>query len=242
MHALQSFSLPRSGPRVTASACPPVVLRQRRRDFEALFRSEIRDGAGSWPNRTARCSPGLPHLEPHPRPRENGSTDGRVRARGPTAARRPWPSPRHGGGRSGRHPCRAPTLWNGTVCSVTEVTSSPVQTPGDDGRRPQPTPRRPARSPDTRQPDPPEGGPAAAASEVSRIPCAAWCGPPKRSARSARPRSVRSAAAVEGVHVADGLIRSRSVARGREIGAMTPAPAWGREVPPSPSTQGPSGR
>jgi hypothetical protein len=66
MPALQSFSLPRSGPRVAARPCPPVVLRQRRRDYEALFRSEIRGSDGSWPNRTARCSPGLPRLEPHP--------------------------------------------------------------------------------------------------------------------------------------------------------------------------------
>jgi hypothetical protein len=36
------------------------------RDFEALFRSEVRHSGGSWPNPTARCSPGLPRLEPHP--------------------------------------------------------------------------------------------------------------------------------------------------------------------------------
>ena len=38
----------------------------RRRDFEALFRSEVRHSGSSWPNSTARCSPGLPRLEPHP--------------------------------------------------------------------------------------------------------------------------------------------------------------------------------
>ena len=51
---------------------------------------------------------------------------------------------------------------------------------------------------------------------------AAWVRPPKRPTPSARPRAVRSAGAVEGVHVAGGLIRSRSVARGRAISARPP--------------------
>jgi hypothetical protein len=89
MPALQSFSLPRSGPRVTARPCPPVVPRQRRRDFEAFFRSEIRHSRGSWPNRTARCSPGLPLLEPHSGTRaKTGRSGGRFRDASATNARR----------------------------------------------------------------------------------------------------------------------------------------------------------
>lgn len=65
MPALQSFSLPRSGPRVTARSCPPVVGRQRQLDSGALIRSEIRCAEHSWPSPDARCSPGLPCLEPH---------------------------------------------------------------------------------------------------------------------------------------------------------------------------------
>lgn len=61
---LQSFSLPRSVPRVTASSCPPAVRRRRRPGYEALFRSGIRDATDRVPVRDARCSPGLPHLEP----------------------------------------------------------------------------------------------------------------------------------------------------------------------------------
>jgi hypothetical protein len=65
MPTLQSFSLPRSGPRVTARSCPPVVRRQRQLDSGALIRSEIRCAEDSWPSPDARCSPGLPCLEPH---------------------------------------------------------------------------------------------------------------------------------------------------------------------------------
>jgi len=71
---------------------------------------------GSWPNRIARCSPGLPHLEPHPNatprcvrerttpraPRARASAGregGRVRQADATAARRPWPHLLHGGGK-----------------------------------------------------------------------------------------------------------------------------------------------
>jgi hypothetical protein len=71
---------------------------------------------GSWPNRIARCSPGLPHLEPHPNatprcvrerttpraPRTRASAGrmgGRVRQADATAARRPWPHLLHGGGK-----------------------------------------------------------------------------------------------------------------------------------------------
>jgi len=89
MPALQSFSLPRSGPRVTARPCPPVVPRQRRRDYEALFRSEVRHSRGSWPIRTARCSPGLPRLEPHTGTRtKTGRSGGRFRDASATNARR----------------------------------------------------------------------------------------------------------------------------------------------------------
>jgi hypothetical protein len=66
MPTLQSFSLPRSGPRVTARSCPPVVGRQRQLDSGALIRSEIRCAEHSWPSPDARCSHGLPCLEPHP--------------------------------------------------------------------------------------------------------------------------------------------------------------------------------
>jgi hypothetical protein len=79
---------------------------------------------GSWPNRIARCSPGLPHLEPHlnatppqrPRtgirraPRIRASANrsgGRVRHTSATAARRHRPHRRCGEGRSGQHHCRA---------------------------------------------------------------------------------------------------------------------------------------
>lgn len=79
MPALQSFSLPRSVPRVTAGSCPPAVRRRRRPGYEALFRSGIRDDAGPFPVHAARCSPGLPRLEPHMRacsPRLRGDTAG----------------------------------------------------------------------------------------------------------------------------------------------------------------------
>lgn len=64
MPALQSFPLPRSRGRVTATLCPPAVHRQRRCSSEALLRSGIRGDDDPWPGRAARCSPGLPSWNP----------------------------------------------------------------------------------------------------------------------------------------------------------------------------------
>lgn len=167
MPALQSFSLPRSGPRVTARPCPPVVLRQRRRDYEALFRSEIRSDGGSWPNRIARCSPGLPHLKPHPNatpqplrerrgegrqgPAQGGSIGWPVRCAEATAARRLRPHRLRGGGRDGLASLNARTPMSPDRLTAAEAASSPVLPQPDDGRRPLPIPRRPARSSPARQ-------------------------------------------------------------------------------------------
>jgi len=251
MPTLQSFSLPRSGPRVTARPCPPVVLRQHRRDYEALFRSEVRHSRGSWPNRTARCSPGLPLLEPHPNANPSGmpvkgSDEGR---RGPARWRADpvavsatpvppmpegWPHRVRGGGRTGRHHCHARCAGTGPSAhhrSGVLAGLSPGRTVVLPSRtRGAPRVRRICAS------RPLEGERTgdirgvldflAGGSTVEAI------DPP-----SAQPRSVRSAAAVEGVHVADGLIGSRSVTRGRAIGAKTPASARRRKVPPT-SSQG----
>jgi hypothetical protein len=221
MPALQSFSLPRSGPRVTARPCPPVVLRQRRRDYEALFRSEIRDSVGSWPTRAARCSPGLPHLEPHPTDVVQARAD-RVACSAIGCHRRPKASTTHDArGRAFGSDITVAPRFPGIlpVYAVTEVTSSPVRSPvmtvvipsrprgaPRDRRKPARTTRPRARAPQQHP-------------RCPRLPCATWLRPPRRSTPSAQPRTVRSAAAVEGVHVVDGLIRSRSVARGRVIRA-----------------------
>lgn len=238
MPALQSVSLPRSGPRVTARPCPPVVHRQHRRDFEALFRSEIRCSDGSWPNRTARCSPGLPHLEPHPTtlpptPRERGGRsatnlrfgrsigwlDPRVlRHRSPKAATTPRSRGRKVGATSPpRHAAVGPDRLHRRRSRASPICTPPgdVVLPGWTRgaprvrRRPASTARPRARAPQQLP-------------RCPRLPCAAWVRPPRRPTPSARPRTVRSAGAVEGVHVAGGLIRSRSVARGRAIEAGPP--------------------
>jgi hypothetical protein len=246
MPALQSFSLPRSGPRVTARPCPPVVPRQRRRDYEAFFRSEIRDSDGSWPNRTARCSPGLPRLEPHPNATPSGMPE-RAAMRG---AEDPhaggpirWPCPRlqcHHCPKAGHTVCAGEDERDGITAAPDARVSGPSAHHRSGvlaGLSPGRTVVLPSRS---------RGAP-----RVRRLPArwsarrrthkrhprcpglpCRWRRSPKRSLPSARLRSVRSAAAVEGVHVADGLIGSRSVTRGRAIGAKTPASARRRKVPP----------
>jgi len=232
MPTLQSFSLPRSGPRVTARPCPPVVLRQRRRDFEALFRSEIRHSRGSWPNRTARCSPGLPLLEPHTGTRaKTGRSGGRFRDASATNARRlatPCARGRKKGTTSlsrpiSRHQDRLRHHRSGVLAGLS---------PWEDGRPPESDPRRPASPSNTRLRNSPK---ASAPRHIRGVLDFLAGGVDRRSDRppSARPRSVRSAAAVEGVHVADGLIGSRSVTRGRAIGAKAPASARRRKVPPN---------
>jgi hypothetical protein len=238
MLALQSVSLPRSGPRVTARPCPPVVLRQRRRDFEALFRSEIRSSDDSWPIRAARCSPGLPHLEPQlttlpPTPRERdersatnlrygrsiGWPDPRVlRHRSPKATTTPRSRGRKIGATSPpRHAAVGPDRLHHRRSGASPICTPPgdVVLPGwtrgapRAHRTPASTTRPRARAPQQHP-------------RCPRLSCTAWVQPPKRSTPSARLRSVRSAGAVEGVHVAGGLIRSRSVARGRVIRAGPP--------------------
>jgi len=166
-------------------------------------------------------------------PHEAGRSGGRVRDPGATATREGSGHTGTARGRKGRGDITATPRcpWIPTVCAATEVASSPARAARKDGRPLEPIPRRPAGSSVARPCDPPEGA-QAAASEVSRFPCAAWVAIAEAIVPSARPRSVRSAVAVDGVHVADGLIRSRSVSRGRAIGAMTPASARRREVPP----------
>jgi hypothetical protein len=142
---------------------------------------------------------------------------------------------RTGKERSGRHHCRAtmpadlrPSATPPKRCprrSAPRATSSPLANPA-----------APREVIGRCRHDSPEGARTASASELSMVPCAAWVRPPKRATPSAPPRSVRSAAAVEGVRVADGLIGSRSVAQGRAIGAKTPASARRREVPSNVST------
>jgi len=141
---------------------------KRRRDFEALFRSEIRHSRGSWPNRTARCSPGLPHLEPH---------TGTVRTRadpvanprpGATAARRPRPHQVGGGGRTGEHHCRARRCEQDRLCHHRNDVLAGLS-PG----RTVVLPSRSRGAPRVRRMlqrrAPPEGVCAAATSEVSKI-------------------------------------------------------------------------
>jgi hypothetical protein len=64
---LQSLSLPRSGARVTLGRCPPAVIGRASdptsRPCSARKSVATVDPCGSA---IARCSPGLPHLEPHP--------------------------------------------------------------------------------------------------------------------------------------------------------------------------------
>ena len=183
MLALQSFSLPRSGPRVTARPCPPVVPRQRRRDYEALFRSEVRHSRGSWPNRTARCSPGLSPLGAPPErdslrhARERAAMRGAEdpRAGGPIR----WPCPRlqcHQCPRAGHTVCAGEEGRSGITATpdvqaqdrlrTTEVVSSPVSPlEGRSSSRVGPAaPREPVGRPPAH---PPEGKRTAATSEVS---------------------------------------------------------------------------
>lgn len=162
MPALQSFSLPRSGSRVTASPCPPVVQRQRRCDFEALFRSGIRCDKGSWPNPIARCSPGLPSLEPHQDMRADPSANGRAGRTRDLRERRPirWPDPH---APCHRRPKAATTPSARGRNDRADITVVPRFQRISDRlqhhrsgvlaglrrgrrRRPRPTPRRPARS------------------------------------------------------------------------------------------------
>jgi len=184
MPALQSFSLPRSGPRVAARPCPPVVLRQRRRDYEALFRSEIRHSRGSWPNRTARCSPGLPRLEPHPNAtpphaRERAAMRGAEDPRGGGPIR--WPCPRlqcHQCPRAGHTVCAGEEERGGITATpdvqardrlrTTEVVSSPVS-PLEGRSSSRVGPAAPRESVERPPAHPPEGKCTAATSEVSLI-------------------------------------------------------------------------
>jgi hypothetical protein len=250
MPALQSFSLPRSGSRITASPCPPVVLRQRRRDYEAFFRSEIRCDDGSWPNRIARCSPGLPLLEPHRHatPTTRPQADEDVGRQGPVQARAelvadsaaPMPPPPEGDGHTGHageedrvgitaaprfrgiRPSAPPPKWRprrSVPHATTDVVTSQPRGAPRDHRKPASTTRPRARAP--------QQHPRCPRSFRRMMSIAEALDP------SAQPRSVRSAAAVDRVHVADGLIRSRSVTRGRVIRAKTPASARRREVPPN---------
>lgn len=252
MPALQSFSLPRSGSRVTASPCPPVVQRQRRCDFEALFRSGIRcdkrsvaephrpmlswaSQLGAPPERASRSI----------RERTGRSHQGSARTRtDPVASphdrchRRPkattTPNAR---GRNDRVDITVAPRCQGDCDRLCHRRSGVLT-----GLRPRrrrrhgPAPRRPARSSEAVGTTHPRArAPHVIPSCPWSLP-AAWIRPPKRATPSAPPRSVRSAAAVEGVHVADGLIGSRSVAQGWAIGAMTPASARRRDVPSYVST------
>lgn len=142
---------------------------------------------------------------------------------------------RTGKERSGRHHCRA-TMPADQRPSATPPKQCPRRSAPRTTSSSLANPAAPREVIGRCRHDSPEGARTASASELSMVPCAAWIRPPKRSTPSAPPRSVRSAAAVEGVRVADGLIGSRSVAQGRAIGAKTPASARRREVPSYVST------
>lgn len=142
---------------------------------------------------------------------------------------------RTGKERSGRHHCRA-TIPADQRPSETPPKQCPRRSALRTTSSSRANPAAPREVIGSCRHDSPEGARTASASELSMVPCAAWVRPPKRSTPSAPPRSVRSAAAVEGVRVADGLIGSRSVAQGRAIGAKTPASARRREVPSYVST------
>lgn len=140
-----------------------------------------------------------------------------------------------GRNRSGRHHCRA-TMPGNLRPSVPPPKRCPHRSAPGTTSSSGPTTRRPARSSDAGGTTHPRARAPHVHSELSVVPSAARIRSPKRPTPSAPPRSVRSAAAVEGVCVADGLIGSRSVAQGRASRAKTPASARRRDVPSYVST------
>ena len=216
---------------------------KRQRDFEALFRSEVRHSDGSCPNPTARCSPGLPHLEPHPNATPSACPSEQAAMRG---AKDPcehgpnrWPSPRrqcHQCPKAGHTVCAGEEERGGITAAprhqdqdrlrTIEVVSSPVS-PLEGRSSSESNPRRPASPSDIRQHDPPEGEPTAATSEVSWI-SRPVAGPPRlMTAQAIRSRLLSCVPSgrqppSRGSTCVDGLIGRRSVTRGRAIGAGPP--------------------
>jgi len=154
-----------------------------RRDSEALFRSEIRDDDGSWPNRIARCSPGLPHLEPH-----TSGPPRRIDFGGWSAASAP-PLP-EGGGHAGcaGEDVRAHITEKGPSPLARTVAAPPGWRPCRSSHLGTTAviPGRPRGAPrDHRQPAnaSPEGVCVAAAAEVSMAPLRRMARSPRRSSR-----------------------------------------------------------
>ena len=183
MPTLQSFSLPRSGPRVTARPCPPVVLRQT----PARLRGLVPLGSPSQPRLVAEphcsmlswASPlgAPPERDSLRHARERAAMRGAEdpRAGGPIR----WPCPRlqcHQCPRAGHTVCAGEECRSGITATpdvqaqdrlrTTEVVSSPVSPlEGRSSSRVGPAaPREPVGRPPAH---PPEGKRTAATSEVS---------------------------------------------------------------------------
>lgn len=140
----RAFPFREAVPASPRGAAPLPFPDKRRSDYEALFRSEIRSDDGSWPNRIARCSPGLPHLEPHPNatppscPRTGGEEgrhrSARARIDRMAESATPVPPPPEGRdhtvctGEEDRVDITAAPRFREvrTVCAATEVGPSPV--------------------------------------------------------------------------------------------------------------------
>jgi hypothetical protein len=166
-----------------------------------------------------------------------GRSAGSIRASCATAARRPRPRRVRGGGIGGRRHRRATPPSDPTVCAAAGAASSPVchthgTSPKGSG------PRRPASPSDARQRDGPEGARTAAASEVSMAPSRRVgttaeaadpvCSPACREVGGRRRRGPRCR-----------WVDQVSVCRpGSGDQREAPAPAWGREVPPTSRPQG----
>ena len=185
MPALQSFSLPRSGPRVTARPCPPVVPWQMPARLRGLvplgspsqrrFVSEPHCSMLSWASPLGAPPERDTLRMPDEKAAMRGAKDPCVH--GPIR----WPSPRpqcHQCPKAGHTVCAGEEGRDGITAAprhqdqdrlrTIELVSSPVS-PFEGRSSSESSPRRPASPSNIRQHDPPEGERTAATSEVSWI-------------------------------------------------------------------------